>query len=103
MNNLHLFLEGALAAGYLMASLFFLRFWSSARDRLFFCFAAAFFILAVMRIALSVLAVPNENRHWLYLARLLAYTLIVWGIIAKNLSPANASKHEAAGSTGKST
>ena len=78
--TLVLFLSGALTMGYAVASMFFLRFWRQSRDRLFGWFAAAFALLAVQRVVLS-LAEPVEA---LYLIRLAAFALIIVAIIDKN-------------------
>ncbi|MEO8217609.1 MAG: DUF5985 family protein [Acidobacteriota bacterium] len=74
------FLSGALCAGYLVACVFFLRFWRDTRDSLFIYFGAAFFLLAFQRLFLAsvVLATPS------YLLRLAAFLLLLWAIIDKN-------------------
>lgn len=74
---------GVLIMGYLVAGLFFLRFWQQTVDRFFAFFAASFAILAVQRMALVVVDV-QENAVWLYSLRLLAYLLILAAIIEKN-------------------
>ena len=77
-----LLITGALAMAYFVAALFFLRFWSATRDRLFGFFAAAFFLLAAQRIIL-----PYAPEAWispLYVVRLLAFVLIIVAIIDKN-------------------
>jgi hypothetical protein len=78
---------GMLAAGYLVVALFFLRFWRDTRDRLFATFAAAFAILAVQRVLLG--STPaSEAYTGLYVLRLLAFLLILYGIVEKNLAAA---------------
>ena len=74
---------GVLIMGYLVAALFFLRFWQQTLDRFFGLFAASFVILAVQRMALVVVDV-QANAVWLYSLRLLAYLLILGAIIEKN-------------------
>lgn len=76
--------SGALLAGYLVVALFFLRFWVSTRDRLFLLFAAAFGVLAVQRLALSLTAETFEDQTFFYLLRLAAFVVIVFGIVDKN-------------------
>lgn len=76
--------SGALVAGYLVAALFFLRFWSQSRDRLFALFAAAFGVLAIQRLALAVSGAPIEDQTWFYVLRLLAFGVIAFAIIDKN-------------------
>jgi hypothetical protein len=79
-----LFISGALVAGYLTAGLFFLRFWRQSQDRLFAWFAAAFWLLALQRIALSAADLRGGEAPWLYLVRLLAFLLILGAVIDKN-------------------
>jgi uncharacterized membrane protein len=77
-------ISGALSMGYLVASMFFLKFWSEARDRLFGLFAAAFALLAVQRF---VLPFTPADVEWLpYLIRLVAFLLIIVAIVDKNRS-----------------
>ena len=77
-------LSGALIAGYLVVALFFLRFWATTRDRLFLLFAAAFGVLAVQRLALSLTAETLEDQTFFYLLRLAAFVVIVFAIVDKN-------------------
>jgi Family of unknown function (DUF5985) len=75
---------GAIAMGYFVGGLFFLRFWRDTRDRLFLAFAVGFTILAVQRIALAVMVHAPEAIVPLYTLRLLGFVLIVVAIIDKN-------------------
>ncbi len=84
-------LEGCILAGYLVISLFFLRFWMRAKDRLFLNFAGAFLLLAINRLMATLLQVPDDTRHFLYLVRLVAFLLIIWGIVDKNRAGAKRS------------
>lgn len=75
-------MSGALSTAYLVAGLFFLKFWLAARERLFGLFAAAFFLLAVQRVVL-----PFVEAHMttsVYLIRLLAFILIIVAVVDKN-------------------
>lgn len=87
------FISGALVMGYLVAGLYFLRYWRASRDRLFALFALAFWVLALQRFALaaSTLRAPNspdtfEGHPFLYIVRLVAFLLILVAIIDKNRS-----------------
>jgi hypothetical protein len=71
-----------LAAGYLVAAGFFLRFWKLTRDRLFVSFGIAFAILAVQRALLVEESALVENKTWAYGLRLLAFVVILYAIIA---------------------
>lgn len=85
---LNQFISGALTMGYVVAALFFLRFWRQSRDRLFAFFALAFGILALQRAALAFTTQTNENTLVLYLIRLLAFVIILLAILDKNRSNA---------------
>lgn len=81
---MRLFLSGAFTALALVVSLFFLRFYVKTQDRLFICFAAAFSLLGVERVAISILEISNENVNLVILLRLVSLTLILAAIIDKN-------------------
>jgi len=81
-----LFLGGMLAMGYLVAALFFLRYWRRTRDRLFASFAVALVILAVQRALLAADLAIVEDRTWYYGLRLLAFVIILLAILDKNRS-----------------
>lgn len=75
---------GALAMGFVVAALFFHRYWRESRDRLFLWFAAAFLVLAIQRVATVLSAQWNEDTTWVYVLRLLAFLMILIGILEKN-------------------
>ena len=79
------FISGAIVMAYLVAALYFLRFWRETRDRLFVFFTAAFVALAVQRSLLTLLQ-PQEGtlETALYVLRLAAFLSIVVGIVDKN-------------------
>lgn len=81
-----LFLWGALATASAIVALYFLRFWTQSRDRLFLFFATAFVALALHWLGLGLVQPSVESRHYLYVLRLLAFLLILVGIIDKNRS-----------------
>ena len=78
------FLPGAITMGFVISSLFFLRFWKSTHDGLFLGFAGAFLLLGVGQALLSFSQVPVEERSPLYLVRLAAFVLILASIGWKN-------------------
>ena len=85
------FLSGLLVMGYVVAGLYFLRFWKTSRDRLFAFFALAFWVLALQRLALAMTTLHQEassdtaEAHpLLYVVRLVAFVLILIAIIDKN-------------------
>lgn len=77
-------MSGILVTGYTVAGLFFLRFWSASRERLFAVFAAAFWILAVQRLLIALTHSIFEDQAFFYLLRLLAFLLIIGAIIDRN-------------------
>lgn len=81
-------LSGAIVAAYLVAGLFFLRYWHDSRDRLFLTFAAAFGLLGLQRVALVAYGSASEEAIWLYVVRLAAFALILWAIVDKNRAAA---------------
>ncbi len=80
------FLLGVVATSSLTAGVFFLRFWRDTRDSLFLAFAIAFMMEGLNRSAMLFLNSPNEGSTWIYLVRLLAFVLILGGIVHKNRS-----------------
>jgi hypothetical protein len=77
-------LLGAIALGSAAAGLFFLRFWNVTNDRLFLCFSLACFLEALSRILMGISAVSSDEDPVIYLIRLIAYGLIIFGIVDKN-------------------
>jgi hypothetical protein len=80
------FLWGALSLASAVAGLFFFRFWILTRDRFFVFFALAFWTLALHWTGLGIADPGIETRHYLFLVRLLAFILIIAGILDKNRS-----------------
>jgi hypothetical protein len=78
------FLSGAITMGFMVAGLFFLRFWNRTRETLFLAFAFAFWLLGLGQILLVFADTQVEERSWLYLLRLAAYSLILISICLKN-------------------
>jgi hypothetical protein len=82
--TLYDFLSGAVTFGFVIAGLFFLRFWKRTADRLFLAFAIAFWLLGLTQALLALSNIPVEERSWLYLIRLAAFALILVAIGWKN-------------------
>jgi hypothetical protein len=80
------FLSGAATMGFLVASVFFLRFWRKTSDRFFLAFAVAFFILALNHALAQWVGAADERIGYTYLLRVLAFVLILIAIVDKNLS-----------------
>lgn len=78
------FLLGVIVTASLAASAFFLKFWRQTRDTLFLCFAAAFAIEGVNRVAFLFVEHPDEGDPVIYTVRLFSYLLILAAIVNKN-------------------
>jgi hypothetical protein len=78
------FLYGAAGMACAIIGLFFWRFWRQTLDRLFLAFALAFWMLAIDRTVLGLVVLANEWREYVFLLRLIAFCLILAGIVEKN-------------------
>ncbi|GEP45090.1 DUF5985 family protein [Brevifollis gellanilyticus] len=79
------FLQGAISTAFIIAGIFFLRYWKQTRDRLFLLFALAFGILGLNRGLLVAFSQAHEDDSYLYLIRLFAFLIIIAAIVDKNL------------------
>lgn len=82
--QLVLFLSGAVTFGFIVAAMFFLRFWRRTHDDLFLSFAVAFVLLGIGQGAIMVANSFLEERSWAYLPRLAAFVIIIFAIGRKN-------------------
>ena len=80
------FLSGSITLGFLVAGLFFLRFWRRTNDSLFLAFAAAFALLGLGQAIQALANIPQEERSYIFLIRLAAFTIILAAIVRKNRS-----------------
>jgi hypothetical protein len=81
---MHTFFSGMVTMGFLIAGLFFLRFWWRTQDKLFAVFAVAFWLFAANQGLTSLLALEREEQSWLYLLRLTGFALIIAAIAIKS-------------------
>jgi hypothetical protein len=79
------FLAGAVTLAYLIAGLYFLRFWWRTRDGLFRSFAAAFGLFAANQTVVSFLGPADELTGYAYVLRIIGFLLILGAIVWKNL------------------
>lgn len=86
MNDL---LAGAAAMASLVATLFFLRFWRNSQDRFFLYFSLSFLVQAGHQVyaALALASDGHEENPLHFSIRLIAYALIIWAVLEKNLRP----------------
>lgn len=82
--GLNLYLHGAITTCFLIAGLFFFRYWRETSDRLFLFFALSFWVQAGTRVSLTLTEQPEEHGY-LYLFRLAAFLLIIVAIVMKNV------------------
>lgn len=80
------FFAGMLAVGFAVCALFFTRFWTRTRDSLFLAFAVTFALLALQQWLGVFLGLPDEDRTWIYLLRLLAFVVLIVAILRKNMA-----------------
>ena len=78
------FLSGAQMVACAAVALFFLKYWRATHDRLFAILAFSFVLLGIERTVLAFVPASLEGRHWIFLARLLAFVLIIIGVLDKN-------------------
>lgn len=86
MSDLVALLSGAVAMGYLIAGIFFLRFWTRAHDGLFLSFAVAFWLFAANQALTGLLAGDAETDFAFYSLRLIGFVLIIVAILRKNFA-----------------
>ncbi len=80
------FLSGILVVLASAIALYQVRFWRRSKDRLFLYFAIGFALMAANRTALFLVSDESETRTYVYVVRLLAFAIILWGIWDKNRS-----------------
>ena len=78
-------LSGAVAMAYVIAALFFLRFWRRAQDSLFLSFSAAFTLLALNQALTGLYGGTAEENLPFYSLRLLGFVIII-AIVRKNVA-----------------
>jgi hypothetical protein len=78
------FLYGAAAMGCAVTALFFHRFWRQSTDRLFLLFSIAFWILGSNYAVLGLVRFADETRVYVFLVRLVAFSIILYAIVDKN-------------------
>jgi hypothetical protein len=79
------FLSGAVTLAFVVAAMYFLRFWRKTADRLFLSFALAFMLLALNQLAVAVFEGADERSGYSHVLRVLGFVLILYAIIEKNM------------------
>lgn len=85
MRTVGIFLAGADTLGFLIGALLFLRAWRRMRDSLFGTFSAAFLLLAINQALTVFVTLPEPEKSWIYLFRLVGFVLIILAIVGKNM------------------
>jgi hypothetical protein len=80
------FLAGAVAFAFIIAGLYFCRFWRKTGDGLFLGFGVAFWLFAANRIIVSVLRDNDERSTDAYILRILGFLIILYAVLRKNSS-----------------
>ena len=78
------FFHGMVTMGFIIAGLFFLRFWRRTADGLFVVFAFAFWLLALKEALISIPGSSEPNQSWVFLPSLGAFGLLILAILIKN-------------------
>ncbi len=89
MSTAYHFISGMITMGFLVASLFFLRFWRRTGDWLFIAFGIAFLLFALNQALVVLTGIPREEQSWIYLLRLAGFGLLVVAIVGKNVATRN--------------
>jgi hypothetical protein len=76
--------SGAIAFGFCLIGLFFVKFWRKTRDPVFGAFALAFFLMGGGRVVEAILRNANDSNPTVYLIRSLGFAIIIFAIIQKN-------------------
>lgn len=82
------FLSGMVTAGYLVAALFFFRFWRRTKDSLFANFSIAFLLFASGQFGSIWFDGQHDDNTWIFLLRLAGFVLLLVAIVRKNFTPA---------------
>jgi hypothetical protein len=82
--NVNAFLCGAIWICCWVAALFFLRFWRASRDRFFVFLTVAFGLLGLQWLSVGLFTWDTNSRHEPFILRVLAFVIILLGIVDKN-------------------
>ena len=77
-------LNAVAATSSILVGVIFLRFWREALDRLFVCFALAFWLFAINYLLLALLDTTDETRAYVFLPRLAGFVVILIAVIDRN-------------------
>jgi len=84
VTTVEAFLMGFVAMGFLVAGVFFVKFWRETRDTLFLAFAVFFLAQAGRSTLLLEAEQPNVGQPWTYFLHIFTLVLILGAILKKN-------------------
>jgi hypothetical protein len=79
------FIYGMNTMGFLVAGVFFWRFWQKTADALFIAFSAAFLLFALDQFFHSLQPVSLPSHDWAFFFRLAGFGLLIFAVLRKNL------------------
>jgi ABC-type polysaccharide/polyol phosphate export permease len=79
------FLYGMNTMGFLIAGLFFWRFWRKTADGLFIAFSAAFFLFSLDQLFHAAAAALSTSYSWSFSFRLAGFGLLIYAVLRKNI------------------
>jgi hypothetical protein len=80
------FLSGMITAGFIVAAVFFLRFWRRTGDLLFAAFGVSFVLFAISQSASVSFDFLHDDKTTVYVLRLFGFGLLLAAIARKNMS-----------------
>lgn len=89
MSTANSFLSGVATMGFLIAALFFVRFWRRTREKLFLAFGCSFFLFSLNQTLVAFADLPKEDQSLFYLLRLTGFLILIAAIVAQNLHARN--------------
>ncbi|MBX9693298.1 MAG: hypothetical protein K2Z81_12995 [Cyanobacteria bacterium] len=85
MDGVVQFLSGSTMMAEIGIAVFFFKFWRNSKDRLFAYFAFSFITLAISQIVVFCYGDKGNFSLYGYSVRLIAFALIIVGIVEKNI------------------
>jgi len=83
------FLSGMITAGFLVAAVFFFRFWRRTRDALFAIFGISFVLFAISQSLSVSFDFLHDDKTAVFVLRLFGFGLLLVAIARKNIGKLN--------------
>ena len=83
-HDVIIFFQAISATAAWASGLIFFRFWRQSHDSLFAFFGSAFWLLGVSWALLALFSPTEEARPYVYSVRLVAFGLLIAGMLVKN-------------------